>query len=201
MKFTPPFYLGGYVCADLCNTYDRLHTPPQWDYFKDYASVVEWGKASGILPKHSVVHPPSRRSVAELMKTRALICRLVLPIARGETPAESDLAAFNVRLQKVSSKLRLVSAKGRFVLINPADDPVERIVIEAVRSVSDLLVSNQLDRMCQCEECGWLFYDTSRNHLRRWCSMEVCGNRAKARRHYEKVKRGKRPSVRAAAGR
>ena len=31
--------------------------------------------------------------------------------------------------------------------------------------------------------CGWLFYDTSLNGERRWCSMEVCGNRAKGRRH------------------
>jgi predicted RNA-binding Zn ribbon-like protein len=202
MKFTPPFYLGGYVCADLCNSYDRLHTPPRWDHFNDYASVVEWGKAAGIVPKHSASpRPASRRSIAELIKTRALICSLLLPISRGEAPAPADIVAFNIRLQKISSKLRLESAKGRFVLINPADDPVERIIIEAVRSVADLLVSNQLDRMCRCEECGWLFYDSSRNHLRRWCSMEICGNRAKARRHYEKVKRGKRRTVRAAAGR
>ena len=30
-------------------------------------------------------------------------------------------------------------------------------------------------------------YDTSRNHSRRWCSMESCGNRAKAKRHYRRM--------------
>jgi predicted RNA-binding Zn ribbon-like protein len=39
---------------------------------------------------------------------------------------------------------------------------------------------------CEGEGCSWLFLDTSRNRSRRWCSMEDCGNRAKARRHYER---------------
>ncbi|MCL4825828.1 MAG: CGNR zinc finger domain-containing protein [Caldilinea sp.] len=36
--------------------------------------------------------------------------------------------------------------------------------------------------------CGWLFFDASRNRSRRWCSMEDCGNRAKARLHYKRHK-------------
>lgn len=34
-------------------------------------------------------------------------------------------------------------------------------------------------KLCSCEDCAWAFYDVSRNRSRRWCSMEVCGNRAK----------------------
>jgi predicted RNA-binding Zn ribbon-like protein len=37
-----------------------------------------------------------------------------------------------------------------------------------------------------CGGCGWLFLDTSKNHSRRWCSMDACGNQAKARRHYRR---------------
>jgi predicted RNA-binding Zn ribbon-like protein len=33
------------------------------------------------------------------------------------------------------------------------------------------------------------FYDTTRNGTRRWCSMAICGNRAKAHRHYDRVKK------------
>jgi len=39
-------------------------------------------------------------------------------------------------------------------------------------------------KLCAGEDCGWLFYDASRNLTRRWCSMADCGNLAKARRHY-----------------
>jgi predicted RNA-binding Zn ribbon-like protein len=57
-----------------------------------------------------------------------------------------------------------------------------------VRDAADLLTSKELNRVGRCadERCGWLFVDTSRNRSRRWCSMESCGNRAKARRHYRK---------------
>ena len=36
-------------------------------------------------------------------------------------------------------------------------------------------------KTCPADDCGWAFYDFSRNHSRTWCSMSVCGNRAKAR--------------------
>jgi len=36
-------------------------------------------------------------------------------------------------------------------------------------------------KICPADDCLWAFYDTSRNHSRRWCSMEVCGNRNKVR--------------------
>jgi predicted RNA-binding Zn ribbon-like protein len=35
------------------------------------------------------------------------------------------------------------------------------------------------------------FYDTTKSGTRRWCSMAVCGNRAKAARHYERAKTGR----------
>jgi predicted RNA-binding Zn ribbon-like protein len=49
---------------------------------------------------------------------------------------------------------------------------------------SALLTSTELSRLrsCQCDTCRWLFLDTSKNHSRRWCDMQVCGNRMKARR-------------------
>ncbi|MBV8794030.1 MAG: CGNR zinc finger domain-containing protein, partial [Hyphomicrobiales bacterium] len=37
-------------------------------------------------------------------------------------------------------------------------------------------------RECGGHACGWLFYDRSKNNRRRWCEMEICGNRAKQRR-------------------
>ena len=38
-------------------------------------------------------------------------------------------------------------------------------------------------RACGRESCRWLFLDASKNHSRRWCDMQLCGNRAKAQRY------------------
>ena len=59
-------------------------------------------------------------------------------------------------------------------------------------SAGDLLAGARLDRVRRCAnpECGWLFLDDSRVGKRRWCSMQSCGNRAKAKRHYHKSREG-----------
>src|SRR5438067_275486 len=38
------------------------------------------------------------------------------------------------------------------------------------------------------DNCAWLFMDNTRNRSRQWCSMQACGNRDKARRHYRRVR-------------
>ena len=70
---------------------------------------------------------------------------------------------------------------------------MEAILYRIVKSAADLLVSAELQRLRECAdpECGWLFLDFSRNHSRRWCSMESCGNRAKARRFYRRRQQNK----------
>lgn len=51
-----------------------------------------------------------------------------------------------------------------------------------------LLAADQVQRLKICRNCGWLFIDRSKNRSRRWCDMAVCGNRAKASRHYHRTK-------------
>ena len=51
------------------------------------------------------------------------------------------------------------------------------------------LVDDDPDRLrvCANDECRWVYYDTSKGGRRKWCDMAVCGNRAKARRHRERL--------------
>jgi predicted RNA-binding Zn ribbon-like protein len=67
----------------------------------------------------------------------------------------------------------------------------EQMLWPITRAAMDLLLSKELSQVGQCADdrgCGLLFIDTSRNHSRQWCSMDVCGNRAKAQRHYQRSK-------------
>jgi predicted RNA-binding Zn ribbon-like protein len=128
------------------------------------------------------------QSIVPALETRSLIFRLLMPVIGSEAPAESDLASFQARLEEVSAEMKFVSTTGGYGLVCGAADPVEQILCAVVRSAADLFLSNQLEKVKQCKGCGWLFYDISRNHSRRWCNMKVCGNRAKARRHYARVR-------------
>ncbi|MES0880235.1 CGNR zinc finger domain-containing protein [Roseibium sp. SCP14] len=66
--------------------------------------------------------------------------------------------------------------------------PLEALI--AISAMSILMDKRELERlkMCPAQDCGWLFIDETRNSRRRWCSMETCGNRAKANRHYARQK-------------
>jgi predicted RNA-binding Zn ribbon-like protein len=55
-------------------------------------------------------------------------------------------------------------------------------------SVLRLIAMPDPERMKICGNCGWLFIDRSKNRSRAWCDMAVCGNRAKANRHYRRKK-------------
>ena len=62
----------------------------------------------------------------------------------------------------------------------PVEAALGPIALAAVR----LFTEGDFHRIRECggHACGWLFYDRSKNNRRRWCEMEVCGNRAKQRR-------------------
>jgi hypothetical protein len=73
-----------------------------------------------------------------------------------------------------------------------ADGTVELSAPTAVgflaAAAAKVALERRIDRVkiCPADDCRWAFYDTSRNRSRQWCSMEVCGNRAKARTHRQR---------------
>ena len=73
---------------------------------------------------------------------------------------------------------------------NEESDTFDSLPWPIVLAAAELLTSDRRTQIHECggEGCGWLFLDTSRNRRRRWCTMRGCGNRAKARRFYERMR-------------
>ncbi|MBN1439415.1 MAG: CGNR zinc finger domain-containing protein [Anaerolineales bacterium] len=195
MKFGQNFFKGGVYCLDFCNTYDHRNQPAQFDFFADRNSVVEWGKAKGTLPKKN--NEEARNAFFPLEKlhsARELMFRIFNAFAYSKLPALSDLAALDDFLRETAAEFSIVRAGRGYRLACTAEDPVLRVHCEALRSAADLLVSGKLDRIRKCAGCGWLFYDRTRNGSRKWCTMKICGNRAKAHRHYQKTRMKRAPA-------
>ncbi|MBY5718262.1 hypothetical protein HFO33_16960 [Rhizobium leguminosarum] len=64
----------------------------------------------------------------------------------------------------------------------------DSLAAATAHSVLRLIAMPDPRRMKICGNCGWLFIDRSKNRSRAWCDMAVCGNRAKANRHYRRKK-------------
>jgi predicted RNA-binding Zn ribbon-like protein len=88
------------------------------------------------------------------------------------------------------SHLRLVPGRDRVEWAWSGERLLDDVAWRVARSAADLLTTADLAlvRECAADTCGWLFLDRSRNRSRRWCDMNVGGNRAKVRRHYLKTK-------------
>ena len=125
----------------------------------------------------------------QAIELREAIYRIFVAVAHQvEVSIDSaDLDRFNRALSRVLTQARIVPAANGFIWTwNGSEEALDQVLWPVARSAMDLLTSADLGRVreCACESCGWLFLDTSKNRSRRWCSMEACGNRTKARRHY-----------------
>ena len=74
----------------------------------------------------------------------------------------------------------------------PAQAGVSALFARLLAAVADIQCAGTWERLkaCAAEDCQWAFYDTSRNRSRTWCSMEVCGNRAKTRAYRARLSDG-----------
>ena len=187
----------GALCLDFANTMgDRRR--PESERLHDYAALVAFGTQSGQLGRReaaTLVRSAQREPAAaetvmrSALELREALYRLLSCHARGRRPAAADLAAVNAAISNALPHLRVERAGAGYAWgWDDAAGSLAAPLRPIARSAADLLTSGDLDRVRQCdgETCTWLFLDTSRNRSRRWCSMESCGNRAKARRHYHR---------------
>jgi len=155
------------------------------------------------LKRDAAAHPRrSWRRLEVLRGFRETLYRLVVAARRGAPADPGDLGRLNAALAEGQARRQLVFDGARYVLRDVAGaDPWDRIRWALARHAADLLASDRLARVkaCQGDGCGWLFIDGSRTRKRVWCSMDVCGNRAKARRFYQRH-RGRRSRSRIREG-
>jgi predicted RNA-binding Zn ribbon-like protein len=189
------------LCLDFANTLcwrgstrdESLHS---------LADVVQWCAASGAVLAGGVEaamawvrgNPAqSARVFNEAIAIREAIYRIFHAVAAGTKPANDDVAALNRALKRTLARVAVERNGAGFGWRVAAMRPTAPALLAAVLwSAGDLLTGPQLKRVRECAngQCLWLFLDDSKNGTRRWCSMQSCGNRAKAHRHYLRQKSG-----------
>lgn len=187
-------FVGGSLALDFANTLGGMHTAPSHEHLVEYGDLVEFGRLAGSLSPaqarrllDEAARQPAR-AAAVLRRATALreaIWRAFDAIAKNERADPSDLATIHEHELVALGHARLQQT-GPGVSYAWSDDLLlDRPVWAIARSAGELLRSdNDLERVRECGSatCEWLFIDRSRNHSRRWCDMNDCGNVAKVRR-------------------
>jgi predicted RNA-binding Zn ribbon-like protein len=179
-------YVGGRPVLDFCNTVDFWEAMggrfiAHDDLLLSIGDVNEWVRGAAL-----EVAPGARGEVEPFLELRGILLALFHATASGARVGE-PLKVFNRALSRVPA--RVIQQQGRefhwtWQNVSPGDQIQGALLLDAAALLTDPILSRL--RCCEAENCGWLFLDQSRNHMRRWCDMKDCGNRSKARRFYQR---------------
>jgi|SRR5271165_2867446 len=190
----------GSLCLDFANTVSHRKQPEQkHDNLTGYDDLVFFTQDSGVISPQlareildfSGMKPKDRAAAFELaIKLREAIYQVFAAVARSRVPKKRDIKLIEDLASQAMTHRRLVAAGGgyRWEWKHGKSEPLSCVLWPIVASAAELLTSDRVTQVRECEAktCAWLFLDATRNHSRRWCDMSVCGNRQKARRHYER---------------
>lgn len=190
--------VGGHPGLDFANTVMGRLTVKPIDLLSDFDALMLWSCHAGVIDESecdACVAAAARSGSASTVFRRALVLREALyelfsARAQNEPLAEASLGALNREIDRGAQAWRLARAGRRVRWQWPPDDPALSLA-RVSAAAADLLTDELAPRVRRCagmdRGCAWLFVDTSRGGTRRWCSMDACGNRAKARAHYRRT--------------
>jgi predicted RNA-binding Zn ribbon-like protein len=187
---------------DLLNTKPVLADGPT-ELLPDVRALERWLVASGTVS--STKAKATLRSWRNLTAAAAFLEQLiafrerlreaVLRIESGSPASNGFLAEVNSLLLRYPRHTLLCKRNGK-VIRTTLFEPYSPTDLWApiADATADLLAETASSRIRKCESCVVHFFDKSKKGSRRWCSMNICGNKLKVA-SYQKRKRGKKPTA------
>jgi predicted RNA-binding Zn ribbon-like protein len=199
------------LCLDFANTLAWRGSAPS-ESLHGLPDLVQWCASSGSVLAGAIAgsatngtngtngtwadrHPAEAAAIFRgAIALRETIYRIFHAVASGNAPADGDLTELNRALRETPARSALQRIYGAFGwrVVGKLRATASALLTPVLWSAGDLLTVPQLVRVRECAngKCLWLFLDEGKNGTRRWCSMTACGNRAKAHRHYTRLKGG-----------
>lgn len=189
-------FVGHYRCLDFVNT-ALIAAPGRADPIQDFDGLVSWLHDAGLIDaaqRKVALQKWSKGREAQQTYAGALLFRMRLAeiaerlASRRQVP-KPGLDAINEQLQSLATRAKLKRGQSGFVERFETDLTEPRqLIVPLAQSAADLLCNGDLSLVKRCANpsCSLYFCDTSKNHMRRWCSMETCGSRMKMAAYYQR---------------
>jgi predicted RNA-binding Zn ribbon-like protein len=174
--------VGDHLAMDLLNTEARIRGRAV-DYWNTDEDVLRWLQRHGVAPLSG---EGSAVPAGLLVHARTLRTHTRELIAKRKEAKAGDIRGLNEYLHAYLSSPHLDrDSEGNLTLTRiPRGDAIASLLGPVAEAVAQLLVEGNFALVKQCEhpDCVLWFYDRTKSHKRRWCSMAQCGNRYKATR-------------------
>jgi predicted RNA-binding Zn ribbon-like protein len=180
-------FVGNRLVLDFLNTKPVLADGPA-ELLPDTLALERWLIASGLSATpgtrrvlRNLLHSGAAEDfLEELIAFRERLRATVLRMERGAAPAEEFIKEVNARLLQYPARTSLRKHGGRIVresLFDPRKP--SDLWAPIVDAAAELLAETDRSRIRKCESCVVHFFDISKKGSRRWCSMNICGNKLK----------------------
>ncbi|OON62172.1 hypothetical protein B0920_01385 [Massilia sp. KIM] len=197
--YPEPFLLGGHLAMDFLNSIEKPHIPAT-ECLRDGEGLVRWLHLAGAIGAQDAER--LRAFGSEALERTAERARGLREWFRDKLSRQRELGASALPATSLQP-LREVLAEGEWYFeleenLQAGDGSHHPVVVEKVRwtsadqalqpvarAIAELLEREDLLRVKHCDgqDCSIIFIDRTKANKRRWCSMALCGNRAKIATH------------------
>jgi len=185
-------FIGNNLSLDFVNTVGYISSANPAEKLNSFSDLIEWSKQGKLISDDEAITIfteieknilESQKIFQRVLRFRKSVYDIFRSIINREEISNKDLAIFNNELSRAMSKAEVFRHESDLIW-DWKNNSLERILFLITRIAAQLLTSSDLEKLkcCSGENCGWLFYDTSKNNRRQWCDMRDCGNLAKAKR-------------------
>jgi predicted RNA-binding Zn ribbon-like protein len=180
--------VGGHPVLDFLNTVQAWKAASLVDRLQDFGDVLGFAVAAGVLGRSEAKKLAGRTApavVRQLRELRSALARVIDAIISSGAPTPADLDLVAREASRAAGVSRLQCAGGKVMRTIEVDDAGLNVVGWRLADAAvALLTADAMSVVKSCPRCGWFFLDTSKNHSRRWCSMQMCGSAVKSQRYY-----------------
>src|SRR5215211_741365 len=154
--------------------------PREWDRIGTPERAQSW------LRQKRLVAPGDRISEADVGRLRELR-EAIRALAIANQGVQPGAAATDVvREAARTARLRVaIDDVGRTAL-EPEPRGVDGAVATLIGVLHEAQLTGEWPRLKGCRQCGYAFFDRSKNRSATWCAMSICGNRTKNRAYYRR---------------
>ena len=180
-------FVGNQVALDFLNTRPVQDGEPL-ELLPDFNALLRWFLAAGLLTPHQTASlqeqwegsDRARRTVEVLRELREKLRKEVVVWEKGGSPHRNMVDELN-RLMADHPMLFRLKASGRAAATEMwfAPHQPEDLYAPLAHNAAMLFAHADRNRVRKCGQCVLHFQDTSKRGTRRWCSMQLCGNRLK----------------------
>jgi predicted RNA-binding Zn ribbon-like protein len=179
-------FVGNSAAIDFVNT-QIIQRGVLVDLLEDNNDFLRWVQEAG----YRINDGLTLEDLAGVKVLRTALYDIFLAKINAKEISQDSLEVINQHLaaHQLHKLLQKNEASGELELVaDTAGASLPALLAEIALEAANLLTSTQANHIKRCSnpDCVILFLDTSRTKKRRWCSMDICGNRAKVAKHYQK---------------